>query len=68
MLEKAGSLESLKAKDIMSKMPITVTGDLLAVEALEIMKTKNISQLIVADKMSYNGVIHIHDVIKEGII
>jgi arabinose-5-phosphate isomerase len=68
MLEKAGSLESLKARDIMSKMPITVTGDLLAVEALEIMKTKNISQLIVANKMSYNGVIHIHDVIKEGII
>lgn len=68
MLEKAGSLESLKAKDIMSKAPITVKGDLLAVDALEIMKTKDISQLIVADNRSYKGVIHIHDVIKEGII
>ena len=56
------------AKNIMSKTPITVKEGLLAVEALEIMKTKDISHLIVTDKMSYKGIIHIHDVIKEGII
>ena len=68
MLEKEDSFELLKASDIMSVNPITVQNDLLAVEALELMKEKNISQLVVADNNVYKGIIHIHDIIKEGII
>ena len=68
MLEKEDSFELLKARDIMSVNPITVKNDLLAVEALELMKEKNISQLVVADDNVYKGIIHIHDIIKEGLI
>jgi arabinose-5-phosphate isomerase len=68
MLEKENSIEFLEAKDIMSKNPFTVEEDVLAADALEIMKTRGISQLIVVDNYSYKGVIHIHDIIKEGII
>lgn len=68
MLEKGGSFDLLKAKDIMSKMPVTVEENVLAVDALDIMKARDISQLIVADNKIYKGVIHIHDIIKEGII
>ena len=68
MLEKGDSFEQLKANDIMSKTPVTVEEDVLAVDALDIMKARNISQLVVVDKKIYKGIIHIHDIIKEGII
>jgi arabinose-5-phosphate isomerase len=68
MLEKEESFVRLLAKDIMSKTPVTVQQDLLAVDALEIMKSRDISQLVVVDKKVYKGIIHIHDIIKEGII
>ena len=68
MLEKQNDLNGLKAKDIMSKNPIIINTELLAVDALEIMKMKNISQLVVADNRLYQGIVHIHDIIKEGII
>ena len=68
MLEKAGSFEQLSAKDIMSKTPYTVDENVLAVDALEMMKAKSISQLVVVNEKNYKGIIHIHDIIKEGII
>jgi arabinose-5-phosphate isomerase len=68
MLEKERSFDGLQAKDIMSKNPITIGSGLLAVDALDIMKAKNISQLVVADNSLYKGIVHIHDIIKEGII
>ncbi|MBC7890186.1 MAG: KpsF/GutQ family sugar-phosphate isomerase [Ferruginibacter sp.] len=68
MLERENSFELLKAKDIMTRSPVTVGEDVLAVDALDIMKAMNISQLIVVDKKVYKGIIHIHDIIKEGII
>ncbi|MEP7108726.1 MAG: CBS domain-containing protein, partial [Ferruginibacter sp.] len=68
MLEKGNSFEQLMAGDIMSKTPVTVEKDVLAVDALEIMKARDISQLIVVDEKIYEGIIHIHDIIKEGII
>jgi len=68
MLEKENSIEFLEAKDIMSKNPFTVEEDVLAADALEVMKARGISQLIVVANNSYKGVIHIHDIIKEGII
>jgi len=68
MLEKTTDFTVLQAKDIMSKNPSTIGAYVLAVDALEIMKTKNISQLIVVENNSYTGIIHLHDLIREGII
>ncbi len=68
MLEKADTFEKLQAKDIMSINPKTIEADVLAVHALEEMKKHNISQLVVQEKGKYAGIIHLHDLIKEGII
>jgi arabinose-5-phosphate isomerase len=68
MLQKYPDYSKLRAKDVMTQNPKTITEDILAVEALEIMKTKNITNLFVVDKLGrYLGVLHIHDIIKEGI-
>jgi arabinose-5-phosphate isomerase len=68
MLEKATGIENLQAKDIMSSNPKTVDADLLAVLALEEMRKNDISQLLVETKGQYAGIIHLHDLVKEGII
>ena len=68
MLEKTTDFTMLLAKDIMSKNPSSIGAYVLAVDALEIMKTKNISQLIVIENNGYAGIIHLHDLIREGII
>lgn len=68
MLEKGDTFEKLQAKDIMSGNPKTIEADVLAVHALEEMKKHNISQLVVQQKGKYAGIIHLHDLIKEGII
>ena len=68
MLARTNDLSMLKAMDIMSEEPKTVAWDALAVNALEIMRTQNISQLIVKQNDEYAGMIHLHDLIREGII
>jgi arabinose-5-phosphate isomerase len=68
MLEKTASFESLRAKDIMSSNPKTIAADMLAVYALDEMRKHNISQLVVEDNNKYAGIIHLHDLVKEGII
>ena len=68
MLEKTNSFESLQAKDIMSSNPKTIAADILAVYALEEMRKLNISQLVVEHNNIYAGIIHLHDLVKEGII
>jgi arabinose-5-phosphate isomerase len=68
MLEKTDSFEKLTAKDIMGKGPKTIEPGVLAVSALDEMKQYDISQLLVEDNGKYAGIIHIHDLIKEGII
>ena len=68
MLEKNSDVQSTLAKDIMSKGPKTVDADALAVDALDKMRKQNITQLIVTENGSYAGVIHLHDLIREGII
>ena len=68
MLEKNRDLYSLKAKDIMSENPKTVKMDDLAAAALNKMKQHNIMQLIVTDEKNVPvGMIHLHDVLKEGL-
>jgi arabinose-5-phosphate isomerase len=68
MLEKTTGFEDLLAKDIMSSNPKTIASDVLAVHALDEMRMHNISQLVVADNKKYAGIIHLHDLVKEGII
>lgn len=68
MLEKTDSIRDLKAKDIMSSHPKTIEADILAVLALEEMRRNDISQLLVEQDGKYAGIIHLHDLVKEGII
>jgi arabinose-5-phosphate isomerase len=68
MLEKNVDTSTVTAKDIMTATPTTVSKNALAAEALELLKAKDISQLLVMDGENYAGFIHIHDLIKEGII
>lgn len=68
MLSKTENISNLSAKDIMSTSPKTISTNAMAIEALKIMKANEISQLIVEDENKYAGVIHIHDLIREGIL
>ena len=68
MLEKENDIIHTTAKDIMGIHPKTIEGDALAVDALDRMRKNNITQLIVTEDKHYAGVIHLHDLIKEGII
>lgn len=67
MLERNTDLNSINAFDIMSNTPKIISSDQLAKNALNIMEQNNISQLLVVDSDNYIGIIHIHDIIKEGI-
>lgn len=68
MLSKSDDITGLKAKDIMSEKPRRIDADAMAVDAKELMEEYNISQLLVEQNGSYAGVVHLHDLIKEGII
>jgi arabinose-5-phosphate isomerase len=68
MLEKKQDFEDVKAKDIMTSNAKTIGPDELAVDALDILRKNEISQLAVIDKGIYSGIIHLHDLIREGLI
>jgi arabinose-5-phosphate isomerase len=68
MLEKNPDPSGAHAAEIMSARPTTIQQDALAVEALEILRSKDISQLPVMEGEVYVGFLHIHDLVKEGII
>ncbi len=68
MLEKKSVVDTITANDIMSKHPITIHPDDLAVKALAKMRSKSITQLIVLEDGKYKGMIHLHDLIREGLI
>tara|TARA_R110002049_G_scaffold97112_2_gene236978 strand:- start:162 stop:1127 length:966 start_codon:yes stop_codon:yes gene_type:complete len=68
MLSKSDDITSLKAKDIMSNNPRRISEDAMAVDAKEVMEEFNITQLLVEHEGKYAGVVHLHDLIKEGII
>jgi len=67
MLENNSDISSLKASDIMCSTPKKINSDKLASYALTILEQNNISQLVVVDDEKYIGIIHIHDILKEGI-
>lgn len=68
MLEKNLYDQNITAGEIMSHHPKTIAPDEMAVNALAMMRNNNITQLIVVDERGYKGVIHLHDLLKEGII
>jgi len=68
MLKQHESTAHLSAKDIMTKDPKSVSGQTYAAEALGIMQNLNITQLIVTEEHKVIGFIHLHDLLKEGIL
>ena len=68
MLEKDLYNAGVRAKDIMTTKPKTIDSKELAVSALDIMRKKNITQLVVIQNNMYAGIIHLHDLVREGII
>ena len=68
MLEKNSSLEGITAKDIMTVNPRTILPDALAVEALDVLRKFDITQLVVANQKQYLGVLHLHDLVREGLL
>lgn len=68
MLEEHDDISSLKASDIMSANPKTIEANAMAVDAVTLMEANSISQILVIENDSYVGVVHLHDLIKEGLI
>ncbi|UBZ07426.1 KpsF/GutQ family sugar-phosphate isomerase [Salegentibacter mishustinae] len=68
MLKKNTEFKDLTARDIMSPAPKTIDQDALAVDALEMLEENKISQLLALENQTYSGVVHIHNLIREGIL
>jgi len=68
MIQSGKLFDKVTAGDIMSKNPKTIEAESLVVHALEIMRANNITQLLVTENGDYKGVIHLHDILKEGIL
>ncbi|MCI0751115.1 MAG: KpsF/GutQ family sugar-phosphate isomerase [Flammeovirgaceae bacterium] len=68
MLEKGVNLLSAKATDIMTKTPKSIEKDEFAVKAMQVMQDNSITQLVVVDQGKFAGFIHLHDLLKEGIV
>ncbi|WP_421918021.1 KpsF/GutQ family sugar-phosphate isomerase [Marinifilum sp.] len=68
MLERNEDVSQLTAKDIMTPNPKTTSSDVLAVNAFQAMEKNNITGLAVVDEGKYIGMVHLHDILKEGIV
>jgi arabinose-5-phosphate isomerase len=68
MLNKTETITGLTAKDIMTSNPKMIKSSEMVVDALNIMEDFSITQLVVVDNGDYKGVIHLHDILKEGIV
>nr|WP_170865182.1 KpsF/GutQ family sugar-phosphate isomerase [Hymenobacter psychrotolerans] len=64
----AGRLEDVRARDILTANPVSVDVDDFAVEALARMQQRNITQLIVTEQERFSGFIHLHDLLREGLV
>ena len=67
MIQAYPDYQKLTAREVMTHNPSTIEKDELVVDALHMMREKNITQLPVMDHGTYIGVIHLHDILKEGI-
>lgn len=68
MLEKSTDISSLRAGDIMSRNPRTADYNSLAIDAFDTMKQNNITQLLILKNGKYKGIIHLHEILKEGVV
>lgn len=69
MLEKYQNIDTLKAKDIMSVAPKTISEEELAYNAFQKMEKNSITQLVVVGEGDlYKGMVHIHDILREGVV
>ena len=68
MLNRYDNIGELRARDIMTSNPKTIDSEVLAIKALELMQNNDISQLLATRDGRYQGVVHIHNLIKEGIL
>jgi len=68
MLSNTDDFSNLTAKAIMGTNPKRIDNNAMAVDAMELMETNEISQLLVEENGLYAGVVHLHDLIKEGIL
>jgi len=68
MLQKESNIGAIKAEDIMTRSPKKIDKGEFAVKALQLMQENNISQLVVNDGSRVVGFIHLHDLLKEGIV
>ncbi len=68
MLNDRDSFADLTAKDVMTRNPKTIAYDAMVVDAFNSMEDNKITQLIVVDNSEFKGVLHLHDILKEGII
>ena len=67
MLSNYDSINTITARDIMTKNPKTISPNVLAVKALETLREYGISQLLVMDGDRYMGIVHLHNLINDGI-
>lgn len=68
MLNDRDSFAELTAKDIMTKQPKVIQSSAMATDALNILEDFSITQLVVIDNGEYKGILHLHDILKEGIV
>jgi arabinose-5-phosphate isomerase len=68
MLNERDSFTEVTAQDIMTKNPKTTTSEAMVIDAFHMMENFKITQLIVVDDSEFKGVLHLHDILKEGII
>jgi arabinose-5-phosphate isomerase len=68
MLNKHDNIAALCAKDIMSHSPKTISQEAMAVEALKIMQENHITQLLAVHENKYVGIVHLHNLIQEGLL
>lgn len=68
MLVKDLDIKLVRAEDVMTPHPFTIDANALAVEAMVLMRQKSITQLVVVDNERYVGMVHLHDLLKEGIV
>jgi arabinose-5-phosphate isomerase len=68
MLEKSDSIDQITARDIMTQNPKSILPNEMAVNALDLMRQNSITQLVVAEDGNYLGILHLHDLVKEGLI
>ena len=68
MLNNRDTFTDLTAQDIMTKNPKNINSSILVSEALNILENNSITQLVVIDNNEYKGILHLHDILKEGIV